>query len=129
MVKRFGIEGMNSGISGLEYLIELAAEQGVENIVLGMAHRGRLSALHSIIEKPMQLLFQEFLEKNKPGKVHLKEMGGDVKYHLGYTSQRNIKGKDMVLQILFNPSHLEAVNPLVYGTTRALQERKGSTDK
>lgn len=129
MVKRFGIEGMNSGISGLEYLIELAAEQGVENIVLGMAHRGRLSALHSIIEKPMQLLFQEFLEKNKPEKVHLKEMGGDVKYHLGYTSQRNIKGKDMVLQILFNPSHLEAVNPLVYGTARALQERKGSTDK
>lgn len=54
----------------------------------------------------------------------MKDMGGDVKYHLGYTSKKQIKGKDMILQILFNPSHLEAVNPLVYGTARALQERK-----
>ena len=85
-----------------------------------MAHRGRLNTLHCLFDKPAQLIFQEFLEKTKN-----KDKGyfsaGDVKYHLGYINKRKYDDKDITLSILPNPSHLEAVDPLVYGQTRALQ--------
>lgn len=91
-----------------------------------MAHRGRLNALHCVFQKPAQKIFKEFLEKHEEGDLDQNEFAGDVKYHLGYTHKRNFNGKDVVLQILPNPSHLEAVNPLVYGSSRAIQEIKKS---
>jgi 2-oxoglutarate dehydrogenase E1 component len=93
-----------------------------------MAHRGRLNTLHCLFDKPAQIIFQEFLEKIKN-----KEKGyfsaGDVKYHLGYINKRKYDGKEITLSILPNPSHLEAVDPLVYGQARALQEKIGDKDR
>lgn len=127
--KRFGIEGLNSGTTALGQLAETAAELGVENIQIGMAHRGRINALHCILQKPAQKIFKEFLEKFEEGEQDQNEFAGDVKYHLGYSRKRNFNGKEVVLQILPNPSHLEAVSPLVYGSTRAIQEIKKDKNK
>lgn len=125
--KRFGIEGLNSGTTGLGQLVETAAQMGVENIQLGMAHRGRLNALHCVFEKPAQIIFREFLEKVQ--NEDRDDFSGDVKYHLGYTHKKKVGEREITLSILPNPSHLEAVNPLVYGSTRALQEAAGSKEK
>ena len=97
--------------------------------MFGMAHRGRLNALHCVFEKPAQQIFREFLEKSRDGDSEQNEFAGDVKYHLGYCQKRKFGDKEVVMQILANPSHLEAVNLLVYGTTRALQEMKNSKNK
>lgn len=86
---------------------------------MGMAHRGRLNSLHCVFEKPAQRIFKEFLEKVEPD---ANVTSGDVKYHLGYLNKKNHKGNEIYLNMLPNPSHLEAVDPLVYGTTRAIQE-------
>ena len=126
--KRFGIEGLNSGTTALGQLVESAVSHGVENILFGMAHRGRLNALHCMFQKPAQLIFKEFFEKSA-NEEQSSEFSGDVKYHLGYTHRRTIQNKDVTLTILPNPSHLEAVNPLVYGSTRAIQEVKHSKEK
>lgn len=85
-----------------------------------MAHRGRLNALHCVFEKPAQAIFREFLEKTVD--EDRDEFSGDVKYHLGYVHTKKVGDRNVTLSILPNPSHLEAVNPLVYGSTRALQE-------
>lgn len=85
---------------------------------MGMAHRGRLNSLHCVFEKPAQRIFKEFLEKVEPD---ANVTSGDVKYHLGYLNKKNHKGNEIYLNMLPNPSHLEAVDPLVYGTTRAIQ--------
>lgn len=92
-----------------------------------MAHRGRLNALHCVFDKPAQTIFREFLEKSEQDG----DMSGDVKYHLGYAHTKTYGDKKVTLNIIPNPSHLEAVNPLVYGCVRALQESKGlnSQDK
>jgi len=92
---------------------------------MGMAHRGRLNSLHCVFEKPAQRIFKEFLEKVEPD---ANVTSGDVKYHLGYLNKKNHQGNEIYLNMLPNPSHLEAVDPLVYGTTRAIQEHmKDST--
>ena len=88
-------------------------------MVFGMAHRGRLSALHCVFKKPAQQIFKQFLEKVADGDQI--SSAGDVKYHLGCTAKKEYGGKEVVLSLLTNPSHLEAVNPLVYGSTRAIQ--------
>ena len=108
-------------------LVESAAESGVENVVFGMAHRGRLNALHCVLKVHAQDIFQQFLEKVADGDNL--SFAGDVKYHLGITTKREINGKDIVLTMLSNPSHLEAVNPCVYGSTRAMQEVKKDKNK
>lgn len=84
-----------------------------------MAHRGRLSTLHCVLDKPGEIMFQEFLEHKKH---HHSEHSGDVKYHLGVTAVKNIEGKKVTFSIVPNPSHLEAVDPLVYGRVRAIQD-------
>lgn len=114
--KRFSLEGGEATIPALDVAINRGAELGVEEVVLGMAHRGRLNVLTNIMQKPYEQVFNEFEEN-----VILDENSdGDVKYHMGYESQiETPDGKRVSLKLMANPSHLEAVDPVVVGYARA----------
>ena len=117
--KRFSLEGGESLIPALDILIEIAADKGVKEFVMGMAHRGRLSTLVNIFGKSARNIFSEFEGKDYEEKI----FDGDVKYHLGWTSNRKtIKGKKINLNIAPNPSHLEAVGSIVNGIVRSKQD-------
>tara|TARA_Y100000385_G_scaffold74621_1_gene75399 strand:+ start:1878 stop:4601 length:2724 start_codon:yes stop_codon:yes gene_type:complete len=114
--KRFSIEGAENLIPGLDFLLQKAAEIGVKEVVLGMAHRGRLNVLTNLFGKPASEIFSEFEGKQ----FEEADFDGDVKYHLGYTAERELdNGKKLKLNIAPNPSHLEAVDPIVAGISRA----------
>jgi 2-oxoglutarate dehydrogenase E1 component len=111
--KRFSLEGGESTIPALDSMINIAANHGVEEVAIGMAHRGRLNILCNIVGKTYEEIFSEF-EGIAPD--NLSAGTGDVKYHLGYTSQYDtIDGKEVYVSLLPNPSHLEAVNPVIQG--------------
>ncbi|MAX05566.1 MAG: 2-oxoglutarate dehydrogenase E1 component [Flavobacteriales bacterium] len=114
--KRFSLEGAESLIPALDALVERSSELGVNEFVMGMAHRGRLNVLANIFNKTYKEIFSEF-----EGKVYADDLiSGDVKYHLGFTSfQKCNNGKNVKLNLAPNPSHLEAVNPVVEGISRA----------
>ncbi|MBX7226856.1 MAG: 2-oxoglutarate dehydrogenase E1 component [Chitinophagales bacterium] len=115
--KRFSLEGGESTIPALDAMINVAANLGVEEIVIGMAHRGRLNVLTNIMNKTYEQVFSEF-EGIAPN--DFSSGTGDVKYHLGYSSQYDtMDGKNVYMKLLPNPSHLEAVNPVVQGFCRA----------
>ena len=119
--KRFSLEGGESLIPALDAVIEKAAELGVEEFIMGMAHRGRLSTLTNIFGKSAKDIFSEFDGKDYEEEV----FDGDVKYHLGWTSQRSTDtGKKINLSIAPNPSHLETVGAVVEGISRAKQDQK-----
>ncbi|MEO8798088.1 MAG: thiamine pyrophosphate-dependent enzyme, partial [Polyangiaceae bacterium] len=123
--KRFSVEGAESMIALLDLLIDEAGAQGVAEIVLGMAHRGRLNVLANIMGKNVREIFAAFDDKNPERFLG----GGDVKYHLGYSSDRETpSGSKVHLSLAFNPSHLEFVNPVVEGRVRAKQDRKKRTN-
>lgn len=123
--KRFSLEGNESLIPALDALIENAAEAGVKEFVMGMAHRGRLSTLINIFGKSAKDVFSEFDGKDYDQEV----FDGDVKYHLGWTSDRETKGgKKINLNIAPNPSHLETVGAIVTGIARAKQDDKYTDD-
>jgi 2-oxoglutarate dehydrogenase E1 component len=118
--KRFSLEGNESLIPALDALIENAADKGVDQFVLGMAHRGRLNVLTNIFGKPVKDIFSEFDGKDYEQDI----FDGDVKYHLGYTSKRKTdNGNDININIVPNPSHLETVGAVVEGIARAKQDR------
>ncbi|MEK7690555.1 MAG: 2-oxoglutarate dehydrogenase E1 component, partial [Bdellovibrionota bacterium] len=125
--KRFSVEGGESTISTLDCLIEKGAEYGVEEFVFGMAHRGRLNVLTNIFGKKPELIFREFEGMYKTDTT---KGEGDVKYHMGYSTDFTTRhGKKVHLSLASNPSHLEVVNPVIEGTARAKQDsRGGSTD-
>ncbi|MFZ4717108.1 MAG: 2-oxoglutarate dehydrogenase E1 component, partial [Chthoniobacterales bacterium] len=120
--KRFSLEGGESMMVALSEILHRSPELGVQEIVLGMAHRGRLNVLTNFLKKPFAIVFNEFSDKYAPD---LGEASGDVKYHLGYQTTRQIgEGKDAAeveVYLAANPSHLEAVNPVVLGKVRARQ--------
>jgi len=114
--KRFSLEGAESVIPALDAVMERGSELGVEEFIIGMPHRGRLNVLTNIMRKPFEDVFSEFEGKEFDEEGLL----GDVKYHLGYTVRRKTsKGKEVKLTLTPNPSHLEAVDPVVEGITRA----------
>lgn len=118
--KRFSLEGGESLIPALDTVIERAAEMGVEEFVMGMAHRGRLSTLHNIFGKSAKDIFSEFEGKDYEQDI----FDGDVKYHLGWTSCRKTdSGKEININLAPNPSHLETVGSIVEGITRGKQDR------
>src|SRR6267143_1715501 len=123
--KRFSLEGGESLIPLMDWLIEEFGERGGEEIVIGMAHRGRLNILANILHKDLSAIFAEFEDKDAQ-----ELMGrGDVKYHLGYSSDRvTHTGKELHLSLAFNPSHLEWVNTVVEGRVRAKQDRDQPRD-
>ncbi|MDK2012736.1 MULTISPECIES: 2-oxoglutarate dehydrogenase E1 component [unclassified Deinococcus] len=122
-VKRFGLEGGESFIPLLDRIIQQAGAVGVKEVVLGMAHRGRLNTLVNIFGKPSSVLFDEFDGKKKLSDNP--DVAGDVKYHMGYSSDVRTPGGPMHLALAFNPSHLEIVSPVVHGSVRARQDRRG----
>ncbi|MEZ5935565.1 MAG: 2-oxoglutarate dehydrogenase E1 component [Alphaproteobacteria bacterium] len=125
--KRFGLDGGESTVPALEMIIRKSAELGVDEIVIGMPHRGRLNVLANVMGKPYTAIFAEF----QGGTVSDDVLGsGDVKYHLGTSSDRELPGQlNMHLSLTANPSHLEAVNPVVLGKVRAKQTQKKDTDR
>jgi 2-oxoglutarate dehydrogenase E1 component len=124
--KSFSLEGAESLVPLLDMAIEEAGESGVSEIVMGMAHRGRLNVLANIIGKSPRQIFAEFEDRD----ADLYTGGGDVKYHLGYANEyRTVSGKRVELSLCFNPSHLEFVNPVAMGRTRAKQDHAGDTSR
>ena len=121
--KRFGLDGGESLIPAMEQIIKRGGALGVREIVIGMPHRGRLSVLANVMNKPYRAIFHEFQGGSyKPEDV---DGSGDVKYHLGASSDREFDGNKVHLSLTANPSHLEAVNPVVLGKVRAKQEQFG----
>ncbi len=120
--KRFGLEGGVSMVPALEQIITRGGQLGVKEIVLGMAHRGRLNVLANVMGKPHRAIFNEFKGGSfKPDDV---EGSGDVKYHLGASSDRAFDGNNVHLSLTANPSHLEIVDPVVLGKVRAKQDQR-----
>lgn len=121
--KRFSVEGADALIPLLDTLLEDGAALGVQEAVLGMAHRGRLNVLAHLVHKPYEIILSEFLGAATPD---MPEGEGDVKYHLGYSSNRTTAaGHKIHISLSNNPSHLELVNPVIEGIVRAKQERRG----
>ncbi len=116
--KRFGLDGGESLIPALEQIIKRGGSLGAKEIKIGMPHRGRLNVLANVMGKPYKSIFSEFFGKSASQK---KDFGGDVKYHLGASSNREFDGNSVHISLTDNPSHLEAVNPVVLGQTRAKQ--------
>ena len=125
--KRFGLDGGESLIPALEQIIKRGGALGVRDIVIGMPHRGRLSVLANVMQKPYRAIFNEFQGGSfKPEDV---DGSGDVKYHLGASSDREFDGNNVHLSLTANPSHLEAVNPVVIGKVRAKQDQISDADR
>ncbi|OIQ79946.1 2-oxoglutarate dehydrogenase E1 component [mine drainage metagenome] len=125
--KRFGLDGGESLIPAMEQIIKRGGNLGVKEVVVGMPHRGRLSVLANVMAKPYRAIFNEFQGGSfKPEDV---DGSGDVKYHLGASSDRTFDGNTVHLSLTANPSHLEAVNPVVLGKVRAKQEQFGDKSR
>jgi 2-oxoglutarate dehydrogenase E1 component len=121
--KRFGLDGAESMVPALEQIIKRGGQLGVKEIVIGMAHRGRLNVLANVLSKPLRAIFNEFKGGSfKPDDV---DGSGDVKYHLGASSDRAFDGNNVHLSLTANPSHLEIVDPVVLGKVRAKQDQHG----
>ncbi|MBT8132856.1 MAG: hypothetical protein KJO35_11345 [Gammaproteobacteria bacterium] len=124
--KRFSLEGGESLIPLTNDLIRQSGRQGVKEVVIGMAHRGRLNVLVNVFGKSPAELFSEFEGQYDISK---KRGSGDVKYHMGFSSDVRTSGGDVHLALAFNPSHLEIVNPVVEGSVRARQDRRGDSER
>ena len=125
--KRFGLDGAESMIPALEQIIKRGGQLGVQDIVFGMAHRGRLNVLANVMSKPFSAIFHEFKGgSSTPDEV---EGSGDVKYHLGSSADRSFDGNTVHLSLTANPSHLEIVDPVVLGKARAKQDQRGDKER
>ena len=125
--KRFSLEGGETMIAAVDSLLEKCPELGVQEVVLGMAHRGRLSMLANIMRKPFDVLFEQFGENYIPESVG---GDGDVKYHLGFEAElKTSEGHPVEVRLAANPSHLEIVNPVVEGKARARQRIRGDVER
>ncbi|MBN1949936.1 MAG: 2-oxoglutarate dehydrogenase E1 component [Bacteroidales bacterium] len=123
--KRFSLEGTENLIPALHYIIEAGSDLGISEFTIGMAHRGRLNVLGNILKKPYENIFREFVADTYDNSVAL----GDVKYHLGYGNRYELdNGKTIDLNLAPNPSHLEAVSPVIQGIARARIESKYQKD-
>ncbi len=125
--KRFGLDGGEALIPALEQILKRGGQLGVREVVLGMPHRGRLNVLANFMRKPYRAIFSEFQgNAMNPEDV---QGSGDVKYHLGASADRDFDGNVVHLSLTANPSHLEAVNPVVLGKTRAKQEQRNDAER
>lgn len=125
--KRFSLEGLEATIPALDAMIDAAGTAGVEDVVIGMAHRGRLNILANVMQKPAKKIFTEFDGKDYADVADT--FDGDVKYHLGYTSERETRsGNKITLNLAPNPSHLETVGAVIEGVVRAKQDKLYADD-
>src|SRR5438477_1892664 len=123
--KRFSLQGAEGLMAILDTLLHKCASDGIEEICMGMAHRGRLNVLANFLRKSLNVIFTEFTENYVPALV---AGDGDVKYHLGYRTVRKLAAGEVEIRLSANPSHLEAVDPVVEGTARARQRIRGDTE-
>jgi len=125
--KRFGLDGGESTVPAMEQILKRGSQIGVKEVVIGMAHRGRLNVLANIMTKPYVAILSEFQgQAASPDEV---QGSGDVKYHLGTSADRNFDGNEVHLSLTANPSHLEAADPVVLGKVRAKQVQYGDTER
>ncbi len=122
--KRFSLEGGETLIPMIDDLIQKAGSEGIQELVVGMAHRGRINVLVNVLGKSPESLFSEFEGRYDPDSLR---GSGDVKYHMGFSADMRTPGGNVHLALAFNPSHLEIVNPVVEGSVRARQQRRGDT--
>ncbi|MCA2989625.1 2-oxoglutarate dehydrogenase E1 component [Gemmatimonas sp.] len=120
--KRFSVEGTDSLIPLLDAMVDALGRAGAHELVIGMAHRGRLNVLTNVMGKPFEALFAEFEGHHDAADENAT---GDVKYHMGYVGSRTVDGREVKLRLMPNPSHLEVVNPVIEGVVRALQREPG----
>ena len=125
--KRFGLEGGESMIPALEQILKRGGQLGLREVVVGMAHRGRLNVLTNFMGKPFSAVFSEF--QGNPSSPEDVQGSGDVKYHLGTSSDRDFNGNIVHLSLTANPSHLEWVNPVVLGKVRAKQQQRRDLER
>lgn len=126
--KRFSVEGGDALLPMMEHLLRIGAPEGLSEVVIGMAHRGRVNMLATYCGKPLDLIFAEFEGAQYQNQGYSAD--GDVKYHMGYSSDREVAGQKIHLSMAFNPSHLEAVDPVVCGMARAKQRlRKDNKER
>jgi 2-oxoglutarate dehydrogenase E1 component len=125
--KRFGLDGGEALIPALEQILKRGSQLGIEEVVIGMPHRGRLNVLANVMAKPIAAIFSEF-QGHSAGPEDV-QGSGDVKYHLGTSTDREFDGKKVHLSLAANPSHLEAVDPLVVGKVRAKQRQRGDKER
>ncbi len=125
--KRFGLDGGETTIPALEQILKRGSQLGINEVVVGMAHRGRLNVLANLMGKPFAAIFSEF--QGNPANPEDVQGSADVKYHLGTSSDRSFDDKTVHLSLTANPSHLEAVNTVVLGKVRAKQQQKGDTQR
>src|SRR5438105_7951345 len=125
--KRFSLQGSETAIAILHELLDRAADRNVHEVVMGMAHRGRLTVLANVVGKPLPQIFSEFEGNIDPAST---QGSGDVKYHLSASGvRRSAAGKEIVVSVAPNPSHLEAVDPVVEGIVRPKQDRLGDSER
>jgi 2-oxoglutarate dehydrogenase E1 component len=125
--KRFSLEGGESVIPALHHVVDIAPSLGITDLILGMTHRGRLTVLNRILEKPLDEVFSEFEGFEDPDDYG---GSGDVRYHLGYEKEHpGANGKSVKVNLVANPSHLESVGPVVQGMARAVQREREDTDR
>ncbi len=125
--KRFGLDGGEAYVPAVEEIIRTGAQLGVREVCIGMAHRGRLNTLTNIIGKPYTKLFAEF--NGEPSTPDDTPGSGDVKYHMGYSNDRNVDGHNVHVTLTPNPSHLEVVNPVATGKVRGKQDRQKELER
>ncbi len=125
--KRFGLDGGESLIPGIEQILKRGGQLGVKEVMLGMPHRGRLNTLVHVMHKSYTALFSEF--QGRSSQPEEMRGSGDVKYHLGASADREFDGNVIHLSLSPNPSHLEAVNPVILGKARAKEDQRGDTDR
>jgi len=125
--KRFGLEGGETVIPAIEQILKRGRQLGIDDVVMGMAHRGRLNVLANVLKKPYRAIFSEF----QGNATHPEDVqgSGDVKYHLGTSGDRDFDGEVVHLSLMPNPSHLEVVGPVVVGKVRAKQTQLGDTER
>ncbi|HCP17893.1 MAG TPA: 2-oxoglutarate dehydrogenase E1 component, partial [Alphaproteobacteria bacterium] len=124
--KRFGLDGGEAIIPALEQILKRGSQLNLQEVVIGMSHRGRLNVLHNVLSKPFRAIISEFL--GNPANPEDVGGSGDVKYHMGASSDRSFDDKEVHLTLNANPSHLEVVNPVVVGRTRAKQKQQQDND-
>ena len=125
--KRFGLDGGESMIPGIEQILKRGGQLGIRDVVIGMPHRGRLNTLVHVLNKSYTALFSEF--QGRSSQPEEMRGSGDVKYHLGASADREFDGTTIHVSLSPNPSHLEAVDPVVLGKARAKQDQRGDTER
>ena len=127
--KRFSLEGLDALIPMLDYLLKKGTAQEMKNLVIGMSHRGRLNVLVNILKQNPQVIFSEFEGHSKDSIFNEDHITWDVKYHLGFSSRRKTPHGDCDIYLAYNPSHLEAISPVVCGVSRAIQRTNQDTQR